>query len=871
MDRWQEITRILHAALTRVGDDRRAFLDDACAGDPELRRQVEALLRVDSSAAGSPERVAPASAATVAPRALLISGERLAHYTIRDKIGQGGMGEVYRARDEQLDRDVAIKVLPADNADAQARERLVREARAAAALNHPHICTVHEVGEASGQAYIAMEFVEGQTLGAALENGALPVEQIFRFGIQLADALAHAHERGVVHRDLKSANVIVTPDGRVKVLDFGLARRLTTSELSVAVTQVDATFTQPGAIMGTLAYMAPEQLRGQTAHAPSDVWALGIVLHEMASGVRPFQGQTGFELSAAVLNQPPAPLPSSVPANLQAVIGRCLEKEPGARYKSGSEVRAALEAIRTGGTDRRPTPDAQQAPVAHAAAPIVTVTVTRRRALWLGVAAIAAAAVGFAAWRLMTRGDAPVQTMAVLPFENRLQDDDFDYLCDGIAESLIQQVSRLASFRVRPLTSVLPFKGRTADPQSAGRQLGVETILAGTLEVSDARLRISARLLDVATGRQLWSSDYDRGSADLLNIQDEIAAAIMDDGLRVQLTSAERQQLVRHPTTDGDAYDLYLQARFVQRRATEEDYLYSRELLERAIVRDPKFTLAYAALAGNYAMMLTDGLERPTDAWPMANKYMRQALSLDPTLPAALAIEHAVAFLFDWDWAGAERVRRRFMEAPIGDFDPQSLRAMSTELWAIGKLDEALQVARRTRELDPASPYLAVLEADYLMLANRLDESVAVYQHAIRLEPDNPNAHFGLAEALFRQKRFDEAIDARRRAHELAGDDGLKELLSTARGEPGYKAIEQAWIRLQLDALKARAAAAYVSPLDLARAYAQLGERELAFKYLDAAFTDRAPGLVFLKVDRAWDSVRDDPRFGAAVQRVGLP
>ena len=464
-----------------------------------------------------------------------------------------------------------------------------------------------------------------------------------------------------------------------------------------------------------------------------------------------------------------------------------------------------------------------------------------------------------------------VRSLAVLPLANTAGDEDLEYLCDGIAESLIQQVSKLRSFRVRPLGVVLPFKGASSDPLAAGRQLGVETVLAGTLERRGAQLQISARLVDVATGRQLWTSTYDRDSATLLDVQDEIASAIMDDGLRVRLTSDEREQLVRHPTTDGDAYDLYLQARYSQRLATEEDYLFSRDLLESAVVRDPKFALAYASLAGNYAMMAVDGLERPSDAWPQVNRYMRQALAIDPTLPEALVMEHARAFLFDWDWAGAEAARRRFLALPVGDFDPQFSRALAVELWALGRTSDALQLARRTRELDTRSPYLAVLEADYLLRSNQFDAAIALYQYAIRVDAQNSNVYFGLAEARLRQGQFDAAIEARRQAHAVAGDDRLARLFATAKGEAGYRQIDEAWVRLQLETLKEREKTKYVSPLDFARAYAQIGEKELAFKYLDAAFVERSPGLVFLKVDRAWDKVREDPRFATAISKVGLP
>ena len=294
-------------------------------------------------------------------------------------------------------------------------------------------------------------------------------------------------------------------------------------------------------------------------------------------------------------------------------------------------------------------------------------------------------------------------------------------------------------------------------------------------------------------------------------------------------------------------------------------------LLELAVVSDPKFALAYVALAGNHAMMAVDGLVRPTDAWPQVNRYMRQALAIDPTLPEAIVIEHARVFLFDWDWAAAESARRRFLASPVGDFDPSFTRAMSVELWALGQNAEALKVARRTRELDTRSPYLAGLEADYLLRDDQFDAAIALYQYAIRLDPEYANALFGLAEAQMRQGRFDEAIEARRKAHMAAGDDRLASLFATAKGEAGYRQIDEAWVRLQLETLKEREKTNYVSPLDFARAYAQLGNKEQTFKYLDDAFVDRSPGLVFLKVDRAWDRVRDDPRFAAAVSKVGLP
>jgi eukaryotic-like serine/threonine-protein kinase len=802
-------------------------------------------------------------------------GTRFAHYTIVSPLGAGGMGEVYRARDEQLDRDVAVKVLPASTFDdPAARARLLREARAAAALNHPNVCTVYQVGEANGQTFIAMELVEGETLSARLGSGPVPLDDVVRYGRQLADALVHAHDRGVIHRDLKSQNVIVTPDGRVKVLDFGLAKRSADSD--VAATHLHLSLTQPGTTVGTLAYMAPEQLRGEAATVASDIWGLGVVLYEMAAGRRPFSGQTAYELSAAILSATPTPLPPHVPSPLRTLVTACLatvEKRP----QRASDVRTALERISIEPLTAPPPEPSPLDLTRTAGTALDPRTLPLRARLvrpgrWHVLAAAATVlAIAAAIWIYGVRGPARIatQTFAVLPFENAAKDADLEYLCEGIADSLIKQTSSMRAVRVSNLASVLDLKG--VDPGSAGKQLAVDTILAGSLARDGTQLRVSARLVDVPSGRELWRNTYQRDAANLLQLQDEIAGAIMDNGLRRQLSDEERRDLVRHPTKDGEAYDLYLQARYLQRRATEDDYLYSRGLLERAIIRDPNFALAYGALAGTYAMSVTDGYERPTDAWPQVSRNLRIALKLDPDLPEALSFAHAVAFMFDWDWAGAAAAREKLLQYPVGDFDPGALRSLAIELWAIGRAEDALQLARRTRELDRRSGYLAILEADYLLRTGRFDQAVQVYEYATRVERENPNLYFGLAEARFRQGRFDDAIAARRTAHELAGDENMKAVLASARGETGYREIERAWLRVQLEALKVRETTSYVSPLDFARVYAQLGEKELAFKYLDAAFIDRSPGLVFLKVDPAWETIRGDARFADAVRRVKLP
>jgi serine/threonine-protein kinase len=419
-------------------------------------------------------------------------------------------------------------------------------------------------------------------------------------------------------------------------------------------------------------------------------------------------------------------------------------------------------------------------------------------------------------------------------------------------------------------STVFNFKNRNVDARSAGRQLSVDAVLTGTIAKRAGRLVVSAELVDVATGAQLWSSRYDRAPADLFDVEDEIASAIVDDAIRLRLTPDERRQLARHPTENAAAFDRYVRAMSHIVRETEDDYLSARRLLQQAIGMDPKFAFAYRALGTTYAVMVIDGYERPTEAWPLASRYVGQALALDPASADAHAEAASEAFFFNWDWAGAEREWKAAMTSPE-KVEPDLLLANSLKRWALGRPYEALDLAREARKRDPITLGFKVREADLLVETGQLDAAVALYGESIRTDPADPRAYFGLAEAKQLQGRFDEAIDIRRRGHAAAGDESLSDLFSAARGEHGYRAIDQASARAQLAGLEERAAGAYASPLDFARVHAVLGDTAEVFRFMDAAFVDRAPGLVFLNVDRAWRAVRDDPRFAAAVRRVGLP
>ena len=881
LERWREVEELFNACSSSSG--RVAEL--LAQAKPEVREEVEALLAQQRSH-GPLDRLAldflntdsgeTVDDGSVQPVMRLEPGQTLGPYVVVSTLGRGGMGEVYRARDTKLDRDVAIKVLPAVfGSDLDRIARFQREARTLAALNHPNIAAIYGLEERDGATALVLELVEGPTLADRIAQGAIPLDETLRIATQIADALEAAHERGIIHRDLKPANVKLRHNGTVKVLDFGLAKR--PSEEDGREVHVDPLsgdeLTGDGAILGTVGYMSPEQAAGRPAVFASDQFSFGVILFELLTGRRPFARETPVETLNAIIRDDPPPIATlnpGVPQSLQRLIDRCLAKEADHRHGDTREIALELGRVRSDleTQSRREAPAAVLAdrPPALARHPG---TEARRRWWGLAAALVLSIVAAGAAWGLWPTSGG-VRTLAVLPFASGAADRDVEYLADGITESLIQRISRLPSLSVMARSTVSNFKGKPITPQEVGRQLGVDAILTGTVSLRSGQLHIIVELVDVTSGVQLWGKSYDRPAAALVSVQDEIVNAIVSEGVRLAMSDDERRALARHPTEDPVAYDLYLQARHLIFRGTEADVLKARDLLVRATARDPRFAQAYKALAAGYVAMALDGFARPTDAFPEANRYVSRAFEIEPQLAEAHGTAASVAFLFDWDWAEAERQWALAENLPSGALPTHERVAHSMGRWVLAGPAEALRVVRRLRALDPLTVSYAVIEADYLFHSGDLEAAAALYEKTIEDEPTE-DALFGLAEVRRKQRRFDEALEVRRRAHQLAGDDWLLEAFGTARGEEGYKAIDRMAVEGELDALRARAATAYVSPLDFARAHARLGNREEAFGYFDAAFADRAPGLVFLEVDSAWDNIRDDPRFAGAVRRVGLP
>ncbi len=861
---WQEVERLYHRARDLTEQERATLLEAECA-DAGVRSEVESLLQYDVAADGYLERPAleAAAASLVFDRGPLPAGRRIGGYEVRSFLGAGGMGEVYLARDVRLERDVALKVLERFVAsDPEYLRRFEEEARAASGLTHPNIVTIYGVGEDDGVAYIAMELVRGRTLRAVLSAEGVALEQAIDLAAQLAEALAAAHAAGIVHRDLKPENLMVTAGGLLKVLDFGIAKRRHTVTPDAGLTGgvESRSDTARSAISGTLGYMSPEQAAGRPVDHRSDLFSLGAILYEMLNRRQALdQDSAGSDPQtngrAAVTSR--APVPADVPAPLRDLVDRCLAADAEARDSNSHDVAIILRQLQE--ELRYPT----------AGRPV-----TRRRALWMVGAATLSTAAGVAAWSRWSAGPA-VASLAVLPFTNVDRDPAIDYLCDGITDSLIRRVAYVPDLSVRPRSTVFNFKHTGVDARAAGRQLGVDAVMTGTVTASAGRLVVTVELIDVATGEPTWSDRYERPASDLLTLQHDLAIAILDEGIRRKPDASVRRQFERGPTEDGEANDLFLRGVYRHRIGGEDNYLVARGLLAQAVAKDPTFALAFVSLASTFTVMTIDGYERPTTAWPESNRNIRRALEIDPAMPEAHAERASSWFFFDHDWEAAEREWNRALEAHASPALPDLLSGAALKLWALGRADEALALARRARTLDPLTPALAAQEADLLLHVGRLDAAARIYSDVLSRVPGNAEAWFGLAETRRAQGDYDQAIAALQRGHGAASDGSAgarSPLFQRAHGASGYRELERAAVRLELEQAEAYLArGGYVSPLDLARGYARLADAERAFVFLDLAFEENAPGLVFLNVDRAWDALRGDDRLAAAARAVGLP
>jgi eukaryotic-like serine/threonine-protein kinase len=798
-----------------------------------------------------------------------VSDRTVSHYRIVEKVGAGGMGVVYRAHDDRLNRDVALKFLPDElNNDATARALLIREARTASALNHPNICTIYDVGEADGKSYIVMEFVTGRLLAEQIPDDGLPVETVIRYGEQIADAMAHAHERGVIHRDLKTPNVIVMPGGRVKVLDFGLAKHMTPGEISLK-TQSISTLTSEGALVGTMHYMAPELFRGDPADVRSDIWALGVMLYEMANGKRPFRGRTSYELSSTILRDTPPPMSDGVPPGLRSVIERCLAKDAALRYQHASEVRAALEALRTNSSV---IPASALLPGGIPPAPGVAARPRFSRAVVWSLGALGLLLVAAVAWKLIEvkwRGSVPVgaasiQSLAVLPLENLTGDPKQDYFADGMGDALITELSQIKKLRVISRTSVMQYKDKHESPQQIAEELGVDALVEGSVLRSNDRVRISAELVQPKTGQNLWARSYERTTTDILALQSDVARDIVTQ-IQIQLTQPEQERLAKTRTVVPAAYDAYLQGNYHLAKRTGEAVTQAVADYREAIQLDPTYAPSYAGLAGALALSADYKDVPSSEVLPEAEATAVKALQLDDNLASAHAVLGFIR-LYRLEWRGVLDEFERAIQLNPGDANSHHWYALA--LADAGRSDEAISEMKLAQELDPRSLIINANLSWVYYLAGRYDDAIAQAKKTLALEPSFAVGHGNLGQAYLAKGENDKALDELRQALSLSGSEtSFKAELGNAYAVAG-KRPEALGI---LHELLGMAAKQYVSPYSIALVYAGLEDKDQAFLWLNKAYAERSVRLINIAVHPRFANLRGDPRFADLVQRIGLP
>jgi serine/threonine-protein kinase len=782
-------------------------------------------------------------------------GQTLGHYRILEKVAAGGMGVVYRARDEQLDRDVALKVLPPGTlTDDTARRHFRKEAMTLAKVNHPNIETVYEFGTQDGMDFLVMEYVPGKTLADRLAGGMLPEKEVVVLGMQIAAALEEAHERGIVHRDLKPANIAITEKGRAKVLDFGLAVLLRPVDEGTTETFSDSQ------AAGTLPYMPPEQLTGEPVDARADIYAIGAVLYEMATGRRAFQEEQPSRLIDAILHQPPVTpraRNSRISTELEAIILKCLDKDLDRRYQSATELLVDLRRL--------------SSPSSAYALPPPQSSVWRRSAklIGYGVPGLLLLAVGLTAMNVgglrdlvMSRArPAQIRSIAVLPLGNLSSDPREDYFADGVTEALITELAQIAGLRVISRTSVMVYKGAKKPLPQIARELHVDAIVDGSVQRSGDKVRINAELIEASTDRHLWAKSYERDLRDILTVQSAVAKAIADE-VQIKLTPQEQARLAKSRQVNPEALEAYLAGRFYWNKRTAEGLEKSIAYFQRAITKDPNYALAYAGLAVSYHVLSELSVVPVEEAFPKARSAALKALEIDDSLGEAHSALANVKEDYDWDWKGAEEEYKRALELNPGQVLAHV--SYSNLLFELGRLPEALSEASVAQQLDPLSAIANDNLSAVLYYSGQYDQAAEQCRKTLDIDPLSPQAHRHLGQVYVQKQFYGEAVSELKKAMELS--HGSTEALA----ELGYvfavsgKKDDARHVLLELKS------ATHASPYRLAIVYAGLAEKENALEALNEAVRRRSPGVVHLKVSPVFQDLRSDERFQELLIYMGL-
>jgi len=850
--RLQTVEEIFHAALDQEPDQIGAFLDTACAGDEVLRGKVEALLAshqladsfIETSAVGLATRIIENGQAD------LLVGRTIGHYKISERIGTGGMGDVYLATDITAGRKAALKLLPTRfTADTERLKRFQQEAHALVGLNHPNILTVYEIGEDHSTHYIASELIEGETLRQRLMRGRMQVGEAIDVAIQVASALAAAHEAGIVHRDIKPENIMLRPDGYVKVLDFGIAK-LAEQEVPVTVPTDEALLlveTNLGSILGTVRYMSPEQAYGAPVDKGTDIWSLGVVLYEMITGHVPFTGETPGEAMSSILEMEPPPLTSYVahaPAELQQIINKTLRKDRKERYQSAHEL---LEALR----DLRHKLEFK--------AELKRSTATRKLAAFIVLAAIVVGAIfafQMSRHRAVPLPFFPEKSIAVLPFLDLSQAKDQEYFCDGMSEEILDALAKVDGLRIVARTSSFSFKGKSTDVSEVGKKLNVENVVEGSVRRDGNRVRISAQLINARNGLQLWSETYERELQGVFALQDEITRAIVD-ALKIKLAIS----LPAHEQHNTEGYDLYLQGLYFSNKGSEEDLRRALSFFQRAVEKDPTFARAWTGIAKVW-YFLADVYVKPLDAYPASKEAALKAIALDEKDAEAHCYLSESKRVLDWDLAGADAELKRALQ-----LEPNSAPAhffLALLPLFRGELKEGLRLVLEAKKLDPVSPITSYVATAAYLANDQIDDAISEGQRTLQLDPNYFYLDSDLAAAYREKGNFAEAIALYTKAQDATHLPSSGLAITYAR--MGRQNDARNIFAQLVQAREKR----YVSAPLIAAVSTAFGDKEEAFRWLERAFAEHSGVLQWIAFLPEFRALRSDARFPHLLRRTGI-
>ncbi|MBN1352595.1 protein kinase [candidate division KSB1 bacterium] len=772
----------------------------------------------------------------------------ISHYKIIEKIDEGGMGIVYKAEDLKLKRIVALKFLPPGlTQDCEAEKRFIREARAASALDHPNICTIHQIGETEdGQVFIVMPCYQGETLAERIEKKPIEIDEAIDITIQIAKGLAKAHENGIVHRDIKPANIMLTDDGVAKILDFGLVKLSSQTELTL-----------PGMTLGTVAYMSPEQTRGEAIDHRTDIWSLGVMLYKMLTGKVPFRGASDHAVMYAITNDEPQPISQvrpDLPLRLAGIVHKALAKAPDNRYPHMERLLKDLIAFQK-------QPDA--ATSTSTGGYRLPLVLKFLQHIIIALLVLGAAAVIYFSGIFAPGASRTIDSIAVLPLQNFSGDTDQQYLIDGMTEALITELSRIKALKVISRTSVMRYRDAAKPLPEIAKELGVNAVIEGSGQLAGNRIRITVQLVDAATDRNLWAEHYDRDLKDILKLQSELARTIAKK-IRIMITPEEHRRLQMALQVDPKIHEAYLRGRYFINKWTEPDLMKGITFLRQAVAADPDFAPAHSALARAYEFLIWLGWMPAHDGWHIIEAEAERALQLDETLAEAHVMLAEKRCLFDYNWRAAEAGYKRALE-----FNPGYVTAHVEYAWflcAMQRNEEALQEINLAKTLDPLSPIVLRTAAWIYCRVRNYDRAIQHARELLILDSDHAPTHSMLGSIYAYQKRFEESIAEYKKAIDLWGENYPEPALARTLALSGEKTKARAILKTLLTQSNQRNLSAY----RIAKIYLSLGENEQAFLWLEKAYTGRDYRLIGLNVDPFWDSIRADPKFYALLKKMKL-